>query len=639
MSCIKKKYKIINKNSHNQNIKSMKFEKQTQHLGSWLSVHKHDLPYSNLYTVYCELAQKSAYPEIKETIILYEKTISLLETEFYKAFDETLLQKLKEFFGELEKLLALTDQERYDLTIVIPVANRPEHLFNCLESLVNLRYNFPYNLQSDKIEVIVADDSQNMESIQRICQTVDYFKSLGMNIQYAGMKEQLEAIEALSSKSAKQLDRIIGPVNKEAFFHKGPSIVRNILYLLLIKMHDKDKKTLFWFIDSDQEFQIRVRTRDGYKDFYSINYFYYLDRLFSKHDIAVLTGKVVGSPPVSPAVMAGNCMDDILFFLQQSFHAPESPCPFHSMPAEQGAHEAAYHDMAELFGFALADKPFNYACPLENDHRLDKCVMDFSSKLEGFFYGEHPTRQTVYSHKPVLDSVTPARTVYTGNYVFTHEGLKFFIPFATLRLRMAGPVLGRLIRDELGHRFVSANLPMLHKRTLNDINRAEFRTGIDKSQSRIDLSGEFERQFYGDVMLFTMEKLIKIGFPKYTISLDSIKTIANDTAINIIAIYQKTRNQIQVKLTIFREIFFSKQTGWLTKPEYSEAVQNFNSFLNNMENNFGKNSLCYSKTFSHDNQQRHLQGIAEAIYNYKEDMGYWEAALEEIKSISSSSIF
>ena len=71
-------------------------------------------------------------------------------------------------------------------------------------------------------------------------------------------------------------------------------------------------------------------------------------------------------------------------------------------------------------------------------------------RLNGFFDGEHPTRKTPYEHESVMDEIRMARTIYTGNYVIRPECLRYYIPFAPLKLRMAGPVLGRIIRAELG---------------------------------------------------------------------------------------------------------------------------------------------------------------------------------------------
>ena len=98
---------------------------------------------------------------------------------------------------------------------------------------------------------------------------------------------------------------------------------------------------------------------------------------------------------------------------------------------------------------------------------------------------------TPYRHVDVQASLTPARTVYTGNYVLSPGALKYFIPFAGLQLRMAGPVLGRLIQTSSGEAFVSANLPLLHRRTVEEKGGAEFRPGVNRSTPLVDLSGEF----------------------------------------------------------------------------------------------------------------------------------------------------
>ena len=78
---------------------------------------------------------------------------------------------------------------------------------------------------------------------------------------------------------------------------------------------------------------------------------------------------------------------------------------------------------------------------------------------------------------------------------------------------MAWPVLGRHIQSSCGEAFVSANLPLLHRRTVEETGSSDFRPGVDRSALLVDLSGEFERQFFGDVMLFTVIELIAQGYP------------------------------------------------------------------------------------------------------------------------------
>ena len=59
-------------------------------------------------------------------------------------------------------------------------------------------------------------------------------------------------------------------------------------------------------VDSDQSFCVNRQTEAGEETVYALNYFYTIDKLFRSSDTLVLTGKLVGDPPVSPAVMAAN---------------------------------------------------------------------------------------------------------------------------------------------------------------------------------------------------------------------------------------------------------------------------------------------------------------------------------------------
>ena len=218
--------------------------------------------------------------------------------------------------------------------------------------------------------------------------------------------------------------------------------------------------------------------------------------------------------PVSPAVMAGTLLEDVLaLFREMATLEPDSPCSFHR--ASTSDDDAAYHDMAQLFGFSASGEAHRYHCDIEGAHDHAACLSRFSRRLQHFFDGEHPTRVTRYRHVDVQSSWTPARTVYTGNYVLTPETLRYFIPFAGLQLRMAGPVLGRLVQAGSGPAFASANLPLLHKRTEEETGQSEFRPGIDRAGNGADLSGEFERQYFGDVMLFTVIELVEQE-PYYT---------------------------------------------------------------------------------------------------------------------------
>jgi hypothetical protein len=529
-------------------------------------------------------------------------------------------------FREMESLIALKgNDQRHDFFIIIPVADRPQHLQSCLNSLLTLCLAYGYggyaNHQYQKLSVIIADDSKEEKNIIHNQSIADTYNKQGISTHYFGLNEQLEQMDQLSESTRQALSSVLGNISVDAFYHKGSSIMRNIAYLALNKIQGGNP--LFYFIDSDQEFQLKINTPDGAQNLYACNYFYQLDRIFSLTNTTLLTGKVVGDPPVSPAVMASNFLDDVLGFVQEiAAYSPSLPCQFHGTRT-QNVEDAAYHDMASLFGFKTSATAYQYHCNLPGGHDNARCFSHFSSKLSRFFYGEHPTRKTWYHHEDALASIHPARTVYTGNYLFKPEALRFFIPFASLKLRMAGPVMGRLIKAELQDAFVSANLPMLHKRTVRETGQAEFRPGISVDLTNIDLSGELERQFYGDLMLFSIEKLITIGYPKINISKQQTSDILKETHQTLLQQYNDKHLLISQKLDTLKTTFNQTTKWWNLSTQHTEAVLQFKSFIANLAHNFGAGTLGHALINSSLNREERLREMVESIAAYMVDQALW----------------
>lgn len=586
------------------------------------------------------LSQSADDTAIDRVISLYQKTIIKHEQEFWqKISPHEDIKQYQNSFKVLEKLYELkTVDDRYNFKIVIPVADRPQHLKQCLYSLLTLCKSYQYgglkNGKFTNVSVLIADDSKDKNNIRLHENYCTEFTNSGITTEYFGLEEQL-TLAKLFSENNDGLSGIISDTDSvkdiDSFSHKGAAIMRNITYLKLkssISQSDLDKNTLFYFIDSDQEFCVNTPYSD--KKHYAINYFHYLNEVFKTQDITILTGKVVGDPPVSPAVMANNFQQDILNFIHSISNLnPGDPCQFHQHEKNNNDN-AAYHDMANLFGFSNQNQVFDYHCTLKNTHDNSECFNAFSSRLERFFYGEHPTRKTFFNYENEFTITSPARTVYTGNYVIKPETLRYFIPFATLKLRMAGPVLGRILKSELQDSFVSANLPMLHNRTIESTGQSEFRAGVNNNNTQIDLGNEFVRQFYGDVMLFTMEKITNKEFSVNPIDRKAVQTIINDTYNTIKENYIDKHNAIlQFKTQINDSLIH--QSNWWNKPSetpsFNTALSNFNNFLNNIQSNFDSNAKAYQKITSTDFSQKYLDEILQAILHYQDDLANWKKAL------------
>ena len=585
-----------------------------------------------------QLSQSADDNAIDRVISLYTKTIVALEQEIWNSKPTAKnIKQYQDAFSVLEKLHELkTTDGRYNFKIVIPVADRPQHLKHCLDSLLKLCKLYGYggfkNQHFEKISVLIADDSREINNIEQHKHYCNELTAQGVYTEYFGLDEQLTLVKTVTAVN-NNLSRILsdtGNIDDPArFAHKGASVMRNITYLKLKQsLSPDDKNTLIYFIDSDQEFCINTINSEG--NLYAINYFHYLNEIFKKQDVSILTGKVVGDPPVSPSVMAGNFQQDIQNFLASSQKLkPQVPCQFHQHEADT-KDDAAYHDMANLFGFSRHEKAFEYHCTLQGKHNNADCFCDFSGKLGRFFYGEHPTRKTFFHYENGFSSTAPARTVYTGNYVIKPENLEHFIPFATLKLRMAGPVLGRILNARLKDKFVSANLPMLHNRTVESTGKAEFRAGVknqDNSKySAIDLGDEFIRQFYGDVMLFSIKKITEQG-DSFNLTDNSLQSIITATYDSIRDNYiekhdavLKLRSQIQTDL--------GEQGNWWNTPAYdakniNQAKLHFATFLENIQSNFDEKCFAYQQISSPVQAKKHLDAILIAIRHYEEDMDSW----------------
>jgi hypothetical protein len=548
-------------------------------------------------------------------------------------FNERLLLSYQAAWRRLEALIAARgDDHRHHFVLVVPVADSPAQLRRCLASLLDLCRLYGYGGMQDgyfrKVSVMLADDTQDASLIAANQAAIREFAAHGLRIRHFSLAEQLALLDSLAGVA--DLASIVGDAPRDAFGHKGQAMMRNIAYLELARLAEADEPVLFYTLDADQQFKVKVETAEGDGNAYAVNFFAQLDAIFSATDADVLTGKVVGDPPVSPAVMAGNFLDDVAGFLHEM--AASAPAqPWRPNAANTQDADAAYHDMAGLFGFANPGDAYRYRCTLEGKPSNAACFADFAQRLKSFFHGEHPTRITWYRHQPALDSVQPARTVYTGNYVFRPRALNWFIPFAPLRLRMSGPTLGRLMKAELGGKFVSANLPMLHARTLDATGEAEFRPGVVTEADTIDLADEFERQFYGDVMLFSIERLTALGFPQQALSPDTVAATLDAVHADLAQQYRARHAGIVNKLAALTQMLNDPAHWWHT-PAHAGALAHFRAFFDNMQRNFGADSPAHARLASDDQWQRWRRRQLAAISHFHAARRVWNQALAALAS-------
>lgn len=582
-----------------------------------------------------------AASEMGTLINIYEQCYPLLEQAMWRSESEfdALLDCYQCLFREQEVLIrqgsndegalnTKSEDDRYHFILSIPVADRPLHLRACLESILQVCKNFDYGGNTsgvyNKIKVIVAEDSREKENIRQHIALVDEYRQKGLQVFHFDQPEQYELLQSLPPHVREQLAKLLTTQPKENFYLKGQAANRNLGYLKCLQLTEDKHKTLYYMVDSDQSFCINRQTEAGEQIVYALNYFHAIDKIFRTTDTLVLTGKVVGDPPVSPAVMASNFLDDVsAFFTRLAETRGDEACQFHEIPTQQPG-DAAYHDMANLFGFDNKDTSFPYRCRLEGEHDHKACLRDFSRRLNAFFFGEHLTRKTYFSYGKGFGALTPARTIYPGNYIVNYEGLKYIIPFGQLRLRMSGPTAGRLIAAEIKQRFASINLPHLHRRTTEAGFSDDFRPGVEQEQEYIDLSNEFERQFFGDLMLFTTEVLVTHADINKPFENDLVVSAIDQKEKELLALYQQKHDAILEKNRLLNNLVFNTDHWWMNAQQPCDVLGQVKAFINNINHNFGEQSQAWHQIQSAEHRAERKKQIIEALLDYRAERDAWD---------------
>jgi hypothetical protein len=192
---------------------------------------------------------------------------------------------------------------------------------------------------------------------------------------------------------------------------------------------------------------------------------------------------------------------------------------------------------------------------------------------------------------------------------------------------MSGHTAGRLIAAEIAGRFASFNMPNLHRRTTEAGLDDDFRPGVelDGEQQAVDLSNEFERQFFGDLMLFTTEDLVKQADVTQPFPQDAIEAVIARKETELLALYQQKHEAIVARNRQLNNLVFNAGHWWLRSPELALALRQVQAFSGNIERNFGENALAWRQIQSPEHRAQRRRQIVEALMNYRTERGAWDS--------------
>ena len=168
---------------------------------------------------------------------------------------------------------------------------------------------------------------------------------------------------------------------------------------------------------------------------------------------------------------------------------------------------------------------------------------------------------------------------------------------------------------------------MLHKRTLSETGMAEFRAGVNHDDSSIDLGQEFKRQYFGDVMLFSIEELCNSGFPQQTAGTSTLRK----TVLSVEQSMNKRYNDKQKLLLAKLDLLQSYLEQLDHHPVYgTNAIkQNMKQFISNIQLNYGNRSNSFNVINDTATKHSILESIIESIQQYPDLLDSWKDILTE----------
>jgi hypothetical protein len=134
------------------------------------------------------------------------------------------------------------------------------------------------------------------------------------------------------------------------------------------------------------------------------------------------------------------------------------------------------------------------------------------------------------------------------------------------------------------------------------------------------MSGEFERQFYGDVMLFSVEKLAPEDGLCRPASADFSRTL-DETRTGMLARYNERQQAILDKLGRLEMLLDDHSIWWHNK------AAGFRQFAANVRRNFGDASSGHARINDTADWTQWRGKLLDTLTHYAEDRAAWSQLL------------
>jgi hypothetical protein len=141
------------------------------------------------------------------------------------------------------------------------------------------------------------------------------------------------------------------------------------------------------------------------------------------------------------------------------------------------------------------------------------------------------------------------------------------------------------------------------------------------------LSGEFERQFFGDVMLFAVIELVKQGYPDIMPAADKIRECVVMTETKLCKQYADNLEHVSVRLAKLEIFLAAPGHWWRSGSRYQQTCTLLDHFAAALRANYSGDDRPNQLIDDAAHRSETRQAIVEALLAYNDDRECWERVL------------
>jgi hypothetical protein len=138
-------------------------------------------------------------------------------------------------------------------------------------------------------------------------------------------------------------------------------------------------------------------------------------------------------------------------------------------------------------------------------------------------------------------------------------------------------------------------------------------------------ANEFERQFFGDLMLFSTEELVKQADVNQPFAQDTVEAVIARKEPELLALYRQKHEAIVASNRQLHELVFNAGHWWLRAPGLALALRQVQAFSDNIERNFCEHALAWRQIQSAGHRAQRKRQIVEALMSYRAERDAWDS--------------